>query len=228
MGVQRSRKWQSTSADGGQGGAKDVQDLSTDLCSPSKLPYTPARWLRKHMLQTLGARLDHRSQELMLPLLQPRKLHRRQQLHRQRRPSLLPRCKPSLRLFSSAPLLSAAELRTKILSCSHAVLKVSREGGKGAAHGSEELECTAILGSHSGGGAHEGHAGGARLLCWSLSAVCSAQATPCATTALRAKNSAMLQVVKERPEDPLDYLAQYLIRHNPKKHAGTADGAKRD
>ena len=97
---------------------------------------------------------------------------------------------PSLRLSSLAPLLCAAEVRSEILSRLRAVLKVSGEGGKGAAHGSEELECAAILGSHSSGGAHEGHAGGARLLCWSLSAVCSAQATPCATTALRAKNSA--------------------------------------
>jgi hypothetical protein len=33
----------------------------------------------------------------------------------------------------------------------------------------------------------------------------------------------MLELAKERPEDPVEYLAAYLIEHNPKKKQKTAD-----
>lgn len=50
----------------------DVQDHPISLCNPVTSPWSSLRWLRKHMLQTLGVSLDQRNQGLMLLLRQPR------------------------------------------------------------------------------------------------------------------------------------------------------------
>lgn len=37
---------------------------------------------------------------------------------------------------------------------------------------------------------------------------------------------AMQNLCKERPEDPVEYIANYLLQHNPKKNEPAAKGGK--
>lgn len=36
---------------------------------------------------------------------------------------------------------------------------------------------------------------------------------------------ALQEVVRQRPDDPLEFLGQYLLKHNPKKQANAATAA---